>query len=249
MAVPWLPSSALLDARTAAPVVRALGDWSADWLSAGALTAPPRWEAFDADAGTMGYRLVHQGGFRLLAREDGGTDLAELLLGRSLGERGCRTHQDRVVIDHLAKVALAALAERLGDVLPRSDETPASQWFALPIAAPTGVMLLRIEAARPVLVALAAEWAGPARRNPAPAARGASFSAHRVRLSARIGTIRLALTQIEALEVGDVLTLDAPLNGPIDACIDGRRTGDAALSLVAERESLNLKIERPACQW
>ncbi len=249
-AIPWLPLSALADARTAEPVARALGEWSAAWLAAGSLLAPPRWEGCEAAAGIpAGYNSASESGsYRLLVRADATFDLAALLLGREIGERECRTPHDRAVIEHLVAVAIRALAERLGDVL-RAADTPTGEWFVLPICWEGGATLLRLEARRPVLAALAADWAGPLRRTPPLSPRRSSLASHPLRLSARVGTNRLALAEIEALEVGDVLLLDTPLTEPVDARIDDAPAGDAALSLVPGEDHFKLQIERPAAQW
>jgi hypothetical protein len=248
-AVPWLPSSALGDARTAEPVARALAEWSAAWLVTGAITVPPRWEVCDIANGPMGYVSANQGeDYRLLLREDTTFDLAALLLGREIGERECRTGCDRVVIQHLVEVALAALAETLANILKQAGGDRSDNWYALPIGW-NGVSLLRVEATRSVLVAIVREWAGPARRGMQLAPRRAGLVGQPVSLSAQIGTSRLALAEIEALEIGDVLTLDTPLSAPITACIDGRCTGNTAFSLTRVDGNLNLQIERPASQW
>ncbi|WEK46116.1 MAG: flagellar type III secretion system pore protein FliP [Candidatus Andeanibacterium colombiense] len=108
--VPWLPSSALSDARTAEPVVGALDEWCAKWLAADALTAPTRWESSEGTNCSTGFHTLGQGkAYRLAVRESAMLDLAGLLLGREIGERERRTRQDRRAIEHLVDTALKDL--------------------------------------------------------------------------------------------------------------------------------------------
>lgn len=244
---PWLPESALLDARTAEPVARSVQTWAGEWFASARPDLPPRWEKLAP--GAFGFAPVHQGhGFQLALREEGRLALASQMLGREVSENDLRTVQDRAVVTHLVDRAIAALGARLDAALPDSGEAVGAG-FSLPITAATGEMLLRIEAGPAVLAALALHWAGsPRRRAPLPPRRSA-LASQQLRLSARLGTSRLALPQIEALEAGDVLTLDTPLSASLDALIDDAPAATGALGVLPGEDGIQFQLTRPATQW
>lgn len=246
----WLPESALLDARTAEPVARCVQAWAGEWFAAARPDLPPRWERQQADSPAMGFASAYEGrGLRLSLRDEGRLTLAAQLLGRELGERDQRMARDRTVIEHLVDAALDALAAMLRAAIPANSGDDDATAFVLPVYAPTGELLLRIEAGCGLLAALALRWAGSPRKGAALASRKSAFAPQRLRLSARIGTSRLALAQIEALGRGDVLTLDTPLTAALDALIDDAPAATGALSLMPGDGDFQLQLTRPATQW
>ncbi|KPL68268.1 hypothetical protein SZ64_09125 [Erythrobacter sp. SG61-1L] len=243
----WLPESALLDARTAGQAVRCIQEWAGEWCASAQPDLPPRWEQIEP--GALGFAAAYRGrGFRLTLRQDGRLALASLLLGRNLSAGDLRTAQDRAVIDYLLDKAMGALGAKLDTALPDAREAE-GDCFGLPVLSASGETLMRIEAGRGLLAALALGWAGSPRRRPPLPARRPALAPQGLRLSARLGTSRLSLPQIEALEAGDVLTLDTALSAPLDALIDDVSAATGALGLIASESGIQFQLTRPATQW
>ncbi|OJW72040.1 MAG: hypothetical protein BGO57_01900 [Sphingomonadales bacterium 63-6] len=243
----WLPDSALLDARTAEPVARYVQQWASEWFAAARPCLPPRWEKLAHGPATLGFALHHEGrGFRLAVHEEGRLALGSQLLGRTLAEHDLRTPQDRALIEGLVGKALASLGSLLDNVLPQ-DNSP--DGFALPVTSADGELLLRIEAGAGLLALLARGWAGSGRKRAPLSPRSAAMGPQPLRLGARLGSSRLALAEIETLEIGDVLTLDTPLAAPLDALIDDVPNASGALALVPGESGIQLQLTRPATQW
>lgn len=249
-AVPWLPEGALVDARTAEPLSRCLARWSDEWLRDTSLSVPARWERSGLGATDgRGFNPVRQGrGFALMLRANGQLELASALLGREVQERDIRGAADRFVVQQVVDTAISALGASVVEVMPRV-ESDGGELFVLPVHGTEPLPLLRIEATRPVLVAMARKWAGDARAVEPLAPRRASIDNQTLRISALLGTSRLRLAELETLGVGDVLTLDVPVRGQLNACIEHRPSADQAISLVPGEDRLMLQIERPASQW
>jgi len=228
----WLPDSALLDARTAEPVARYVQQWASEWFAAARPCLPPRWEKLAHGPATLGFALHHEGrGFRLAVHEEGRLALGSQLLGRALAEHDLRTPQVGSLLDN---------------VLPQ-DNSP--DGFALPVTSADGELLLRIEAGAGLLALLARGWAGSGRKRAPLSPRSAAMGPQPLRLGARLGSSRLALAEIETLEIGDVLTLDTPLAAPLDALIDDVPNASGALALVPGESGIQLQLTRPATQW
>jgi len=250
-AIPWLPDCALASAENVEPVARCLRDWSQEWLAGGCLSAPPRWERPGGmEALAFGTETLRERpGFRLLLREGGRRELLSALLGRAIGERDLRSTADRRVTDHLFTAAMEALGDRLAALLPRSAPGEEAGSFLLPISCGGQGMVLGIEAGQAVLVEMARERAGSPRPVERPEPLAPVLGAQPVRLSARIGSSRLPLAELESLGIGDVLTLDTPIDDPLDACIEGKRAAAGALTLVPAEDRFSLQLERPTAQW
>lgn len=236
--VAWLPQSALFEVRTAAPVANVVAEWSREWLSGGVLSVPPRWEP----CVTTEMAGLHPPG------EEAKLRLAGMLLGREITDRDVRAKGDRFVVDALVTHATDALSCELVRLLGSPDRSD-GECFVLPILAEDGTPVLRIEAGRDALVALAKHWAGPVRAGTPPAAFRSALDEQRVRLAARLGSSRLTLPEIEALAPGDVLLLDTPVPEAVEAWIDEQSAAPSALTVIPGDDKLKLQIVRPASQW
>ena len=251
---PWLPESALTDRRSCEPVALCLSEWSKDWLQGHALSVPPRWERQEGGRSPAGYETIGENsGYTLAMRLDGQLELASALLGREVTDRSLRTGNDRLLIRKLADAAIDDLARRIGHLLDPSDETASAangeRAFALPASCIEPIPLFQIEASQGLLVGIARKWAGNPRATPAPDPWRSSLPEQAIRLSALAGRSRLGLTEVENLGVGDVLTLDTPVNGLLAVCIDRRPGAQEALSVVPGDDKLMLQIEKAPAQW
>lgn len=245
--LPWLPDSALLDARTAEPVARCVQEWAGEWFAAPQPCLPPRWEKLAHSPATLGFTSLHEGrGFRLAIHEEGRLALGSQLIGRPIAGHDLRTPHDRAVIENLVRKSLASLGSLLEAALPKGNST---EGYALPITSADGELLLRIEAGAGLLALLARGWAGQSRKRAPLGPRSAAIWPQPLRLSASIGSSRLALAEVETLEIGDVLTLDTPLSASLDALIDNVPTATGALALVPGESGLQFQLTRPATQW
>jgi flagellar motor switch/type III secretory pathway protein FliN len=251
-AIPWLPESALTDARTCEPAARCLRNWSEDWLQKPGLCVPPRWEKAEKGVGGTGYEAIGDGsGYILSIRIDGELELASALLGKDIDDRNLRTSADRLLIRKLTDAAIDDLARRVSQVLgSRDSQGPLGECsFALPVSCIEPAPLFRLEASQGLLAGIARHWAGSARPAAAPQEWRASLDGQPVRLSALAGRTRLLLAEVEHLGIGDVLTLDTPVDGLLDACIEHRISAAGALSLIPGEDGFMLQIERPPIQW
>jgi flagellar motor switch/type III secretory pathway protein FliN len=255
-ALPWLPACALASPRSAEPVVRCLEAWSGDWLAAECLEPQPRWEPHEkVSRNSRKFEQVASlNGFCLSISDSGKLALTCAMLGRTIPQRDIRTAQDRAVLDHLLESALDDLARRLQAALPAHPSHPVpaldpESGYFLTIGCGAIARALQFQVATPVMVQLARSWAGSPRPAPALEPRQTALDLQRLALSARIGTSRLTLSELENMAAGDVLALASPIADPLTACIDGRPVGDAALSLHPQDDCFMLQIERPASQW
>jgi hypothetical protein len=171
-----------------------------------------------------------------------------MLLGREITDRHVRAKGDHAVVNALVTCATDALGSELVRLLGSPDRSD-GECFALPILAEDGTPVLRIEAGRDALVALAKHWAGPVRGDKPPAAFRSALDEQRVRLAARLGSSRLTLPEIEALAPGDVLLLDTPVPEAVEAWIDEQSAAQSALTVIPGDDKLKLQIVRPASQW
>lgn len=237
--VAWLPQSALLEVRTAAPVAGVVADWSREWLSMGGLAAAPCWERCTS---AIGATVLHP------PEGDGTLRLVGMLLGREITDRHMRTPGDRAVVQELVSCAIDALRSVLARLLGNGSVSDGER-FILPILTEDGLPVFRVEAGREALVGLAKRWAGPVRPDQPPATFRSTLDEQRLRLSARLGTSRLTLPEIETLAPGDVLVLDTPVPDAVDAWIDEQAAAPSALTVIPGEDTLKLQIARPASQW
>lgn len=250
-AVSWLPDSALTDARTCEPFARCLGGWADDWLPRPLLSLPPRWERAECGPSASGYETISErNGCRLLMRIDGELELASALLGKEIGDRSLRSKADRLAIRKLSDAAIDDLSRRVGqaaDLPGRGDHDECG--FALPVSCIEPIPLFRLEASPGLLAGVARQWAGSARPGSVSQDRWPSLGDQPVRLSALAGRSRLLLSEVESLGIGDVLTLDTPVDALLDACVEYRAGAESALSLIPGDDGFMLQIERPPVQW
>lgn len=255
-AEPWLPDSALRCSRSVAPITTCLEEWSNAWLAGSCLSVSRQWERMDRSELPSGDfdNVSEATSFALRIRRDARLILASAMVGRKLTERELRNTRDRLVIDYLVKEALEDMCGRLKSVLPselggETATTSARDIFVIVIGCGATDSIIRLEAEMGLLVRIVQEWAGPPRNLGEPQSLQTAFAELELRLSGRIGGSRHSLAELETLGIGDVLMLDAPHTSPIAACLNSQRKGEAALSVLAQEESLMLKIERPANQW
>ncbi len=255
-AVSWLPDSTLTGPRSAEAAARCFEDWAGDWLTEPCLMIPSRWKkCFGANRPASDFDCASEGrGYSLHVHKSARLALASAMLGQNLSQRDIRTAQDRAVIDHLLKSAFEDLAGRIESAFQHAlaerelGPEPQRKLF-LPVTCGNVQSALRLVADIELAVRLLRESAAPARDHAPPAPVGAALNALDVKISARLGTSRISLGELETLAVGDVLTLEAACHSPVAACLNGQPKGEAAISLLPQEDRLMLQIERPASQW
>jgi len=244
---PWLPESALSGDFARRILAELISNWSAKWISAGAVAVAEGFRPVAAAPFADGGRtLAHPEGLALWTSDETELALAGMMLDRRI-ERGELQEADRALVIGLAERALddlgAALASAFGlghGRLQRGTTARVSGWDA-PCRA-------RLAAADQVLVELVAETdllVGLIRNAAAPDTSGHVLSLSDglrnqvVEVGAILGRSRARLDELATLQPGDVLLLEGDLSEPVEVAFDGM---PSPLRCVIDGEEASLRL-------
>lgn len=254
-AEPWLPETALRADAAARDVLRVVDGWSADWLARTMLIAPRIWQAEDAlplDLAGLTERRVSPN-FRLLLASDAVMRIASAIFDRELTQRDIRKPRDRLVINQVAMAAIDDLEGRLetcfGKQVKSEENCNSARKFGLPFHLGDLAIQIVIEVPGHVLVGLVRKSLDSPRTRVALSAAAQALDELEVAISARLGSSRLALGELAAIDLGDVLRLETHAEAPLDINVEGKSCGRSAASVRMTETGFALQIERPASQW
>lgn len=225
---PWLPGGALRRNVLDAALEDAIGLWSGKWFAGSAW----RLSAGDpADGAERSWTGLADGVAIGLAADARGA-VASAMLGGAPGQ-GFREPNDRRLAERLADACVDDLRKRVAQLfrLPTdevwregalADHVADAAGYEAAVCATGGRPHLRLVVSHALLVA----WIKAGVSIPAQpielGSLGESLQRHVVELGARVGGCALSLPELDALNVGDVLVLDRPLEGPLQLALDGR---------------------------
>lgn len=215
----WLPTDALRSARAAGPFVAAIDAWADSWFTSKAWVAGNHFSS----AGASGWSVLRQvGGIDIMARPKAVVDLAFALLGQK--SRQSLTETDLRLLRRLAGRAIDDLSQRLEAVFPGGSGrigTSARKRWQLDIG-PAADPILAIMLDESLLATVARTAFSPCRAPTPLFAASTAVEDIIVPMSGRIGAARLAIEQIDAIEVGDLLVLDETADALVRLNIAGR---------------------------
>jgi hypothetical protein len=221
--VPWLPNACLRSERAANRLSETVLDWSRRWLPRG------RWQAigaFKEAADTRddnnwsllrtGGRVTIEGAPRAVLR------LALAMLGED--DRTTFSPRDHKFLRRLAGQAMDDLVDAVDRVLSGNGSPGASvgRPWSLPLG-PAAEPLLQVSIARSDL-SLLARQAYPQHAAGPLDARGPAVAGLRVSVSAHLGMAKMDVSQLDALEPGDVIVLDRSVTARATLLVAGRQT-------------------------
>ena len=218
-ALPWIPSAALRHQRAAGPFAAAVGSWAETWFATAGWTAA---DAFDSSVSPDWSVLRDEGAFQLLGKPKALLELAFAVLGEKPRQgltdtdlRFLRRLGSRVIDDLRAGVEAILPSGAVGMGAPgqpmwrltvgRGQQT----WLAIALNQATLAMVTRAGFSR-------------AREKTRLSSIRDALDEVPVPLSARIGSAKLAVEQIGALEVGDLLLLDEAADAPLRLTVAGQ---------------------------
>jgi len=221
-ALPWIPSAALRHKRAARPFAAAVGSWAETWFAASGWSAA---DAFDSSVSPDWSVLRDEGAFQLLGKPKALLELAFAVLGEKPRQgltdtdlRFLRRLGSRVIDDLRASVEAILPAGAVGMDIPgqpmwrltvgRGQQT----WLAIALNQATLATVTR------------AGFSAVREKTRLSQVRDA-LDGVPVPLSARIGSAKLAVEQIGALEVGDLLLLDEAAGAPLHLTVAGQPSG------------------------
>lgn len=254
-AEPWLPECALCGEAAARGVLALVDGWSSDWLARTMLIAPRIWQAEDALPLDLAGLLEHRSSaaFRLLLAPDAVTRVASAIFDRELTQRDMRKPRDRLVISQVATAAIDDLASRLeahfGKPGKGTEMCSDARMFGLPFHLGDLATQIVVQVPGHILVDLVRKASPSPRPRSAPSAADFAIDGLKVAVSVRLGSNRLALGELGAIEVGDVLRLETSAEAPLDINVEGKPCGRSAASLGMTENGFALQIERSANQW
>lgn len=254
-AEPWLPESALCGELAARDVLSLVDGWSTDWLARTMLIAPRNWQAEDALPLDLAGLTEHHASpmFRLLLAPDALIRIASAVFDRELSQRDMRKPRDRLVISQVAVTAIDDLVGRLKALLGKPAGTeaayPAGRKFGLPLHLGDLATQIVIEVPSRVLVGLVHKASCRPRQQSAPSLAVQAVEGLEVAVSVSLGSSRLALGELAAIDVGDVLRLETDAEAALDINVEGKPCGPNAASVGMTETGFALQIERSASQW
>lgn len=247
----WLPDCAFEGLATLAPLVACAAEWGQAWWTGTKVEMDFAWRP--AGFGIDRFPQRPAGNFGLLANEECRARLASAILGRAIEPRSLKTEQDRALVDGLVDRALNDLAVRIEAALPsikhdRSDAVGGYE-LAVPLRLESGQEILRIASRRCDLIEIARRRARPARPAAPLHRRTDAIAPQAVELFALVGRATLSFQDLQGMEVGDVLTLDAEKDTRRDLLVAGRLCAKQAVAIAANDDRLSLIIEQAVNQW
>lgn len=254
-AEPWLPESALCSDMAARDVLALVDGWSTEWLARTMLIAPRKWQVEDALPLDLAGLTEHHASprFRLLLAPDALLRLASAIFDRELTQRDMRKPRDRLVISQVAIAAIDDLMDRLTALFGKPTGPDGSfgtaRKFGLPLHLGDLATQIVIEVPGHVLVDLVKHASPPARRATVPSPLVRAVEGLEVAVAVSLGSSRLALGELAAMDVGDVLRLETDAEAALDINIEGTPCGRNAATVGMTQTGFALQIERPANQW
>lgn len=252
---PWLPESALCGELAARDVLSLIDGWSTDWLARTMLIAPRNWRAEEALPLDLAGLTEHHASpmFRLLLAPDALTRIASAVFDRELSQRDMRKPRDRLVISQVAVTAIDDLVGRLEALFGKPGGTSEAYWagrkFGLPLHLGDLATQIVIEVPGHVLVGLVRKASRHPRQQSVPLPGAQAVEGLKVAISVCLGSNRLALGELAAIDVGDVLRLETDAEAALDINVEGKPCGRNAASVGMTEAGFALQIERSANQW
>lgn len=253
----WLPKGAVNAAIVERELVEALQTWSEKWFVRGGprplgpFTSGSNVAAMRGEG--MGWQVLEEGVAFGVADKATGV-LAALMLDANLNGTTLTT-RDRELLEHVTTVciddlrhALTALfglpADACWQVDPRVDFPMADDAWGCSLGMRDREPLIRLIVEQGAIVAFRK---GRIRSHTDPVELGSLTEALEkqcVELSARLGQCEMMLSDLAALNEGDVLILDRKSDALLELAID-RQVKSARCVLEQENEELLLKISKP----
>ncbi len=217
-ALAWMPQAALRDARAARPFAACVRTWAENWFAASAWTAAG---AFDPAVTTEWSVLSDEPAFQLLGKPKALMELAFAVLGQQ--PRQGLTDADLRFLRRLGSRAMDDLRAGVEAILPpgavRTDAAAQPTWRLTIGRGQQAFLAIALNQA--TLAAVARNTYSPTRAPSRLSPVQGALDDLAVPLSGRIGSARLAVEQIGALEVGDLLLLDEAPNAALRLTVAG----------------------------
>ena len=220
----WLPRNAIAAAAEQLAVREMVADWAATWFARGGAVLRGM-DAIAAGQRLSGAEQAVEDGLGIAVDADATAAIAALMVGSI---DATATAADHAAIDAAVVQAIGDLRGRAARLLglsadvawrPRADGERSSAGYRFRIA--LGAATLSIVVADRLLIAAIKGRLRPAASRPPLDAPDAGLAAQAVTISALLGTARLAMGELAALSVGDVVILDRQLTDPALLAVDG----------------------------
>lgn len=234
----WLPEGAFGTATVDAVLADVLCAWSAQWFARRTATVSyvrPH-DAAHAAPGTaqlLGERAALQlpaRGKRLLLEALLDTDLSQQILGEG----------DRRVLDDLTGQVLDDLVVRLDKFFEAEARHDEERRLSVGVVFGTGELLIITVPDHILVPALRARVSRSEQARAPLRKRLQALAETKIVAEAVLGHVELSMSDIEALDVGDVLVLDRALEEPIDLYVSGKPLARAKLARNGQQFSLQL---------
>ena len=242
----WLPETCLVSPKAAEPFERLVRKWAREWFAGQAWQVLGTWEAVTEQSDTSDWPMLHSSDrLQLRGRPAALQALAAGLVGNSAYSQ--KSSGDTRLLRRVAKRALDDLVVRLEEAFGPAQPTqqgyaqPRSEGYSL-LLGQLGQGFVVLEVAAHDLVAITRN-AFPSRlpATDLTSAR-AALSDHAVGVAARLGSARLTLADLENLECGDVVILDAPCRAPASLTVEGRLT-DLCVGIAEQDHRIVLELQ------
>lgn len=218
-ALPWIPSAALRHSRASQPFAAAVRSWADNWFATAGWTTADNFETGVSPDWSI---LRDEGQFQLLGKPKALLELAFSVLGEK--PRQGLTDADLRFLRRLGGRVIDDLRASIEAILPSGAvgiDVPGQPRWRLTVGRGQQAWLaisLNQAVLTPVVRAGFPVTKGKSRLSPVRDA----LDEVPVHLSGRLGSARLAVEQIGALEVGDLLLLDEAASAPLSLTVAGQ---------------------------
>lgn len=248
----WLPEKSVTDIRLAEPFSAIFSDWAKHWFSTSGWPVSEHWtrKSGAIECSLVAFEIANCVSCYISERSK--MLIAGAMLGLPL-DKGRPQKADAHLINALAQKALSDLENRLSALHIREQRTTdlvgggnvfEEQGYEISVGSKVGPMVIALRASREFLVGLAQSIAPPPRPFPTLPPRSEAVQESEVAVGAKIGVVRLKLSQVHELGVGDVLAFDGPIGSLVGMTVNGTEAASSAFRVKITENILELELMR-----
>lgn len=251
---PWLPDNALQDEKINRTINNYILDWSTTWFVSTKCHIQSKSKYLKLNNLTNNnviHNYQHAEGLHISVPENSLIQIASAMVDKTINSRNLRK-SDLILCNQLAQNCITELCKKLAISFNINEKlwvystqnSSETYYYSEPITDTKGNHYLQFSATKSMIINLLKSLISAPRQLPDCCGLDDALSDQITRLFARVGDVKLTVSDIKDLNVGDIISFDTAVDQPLDLIIDGHVVAEGAANLNFNSNKVELIIKR-----